>query len=48
MNCPQIVAEDGFNMCYMDKNLGFIFGAPMITFWCLQEYTLEFYNLEFC
>jgi hypothetical protein len=34
MNCPQIVAKDGFSMCHMDKNLGFIFGAPMITFWC--------------
>jgi hypothetical protein len=34
MNSPQIVAKDGFNMCHIDKNLGFIFGAPnMINFW---------------
>jgi hypothetical protein len=39
MNCPQIVAKDGFSMCHMDKNLGFIFGAPMNT--------LEFYNSNF-
>jgi hypothetical protein len=34
MMYPQIVADDGFNMCHVDKNVGFIFGTPMITFWC--------------
>jgi hypothetical protein len=33
VKCPQIVADDGFSMCHMYKNLGFIF-APVITFWC--------------
>jgi hypothetical protein len=34
-------------MCNMNKNLGFIFDAPMINFWCLQDYILELYYSNF-
>jgi hypothetical protein len=47
MKCSQIIADNGFSMCHMDKNVGFIFGAPMVTFGVLQDCTLELYNSKF-
>jgi hypothetical protein len=50
MKCPQIIADDGFSMCYMDKNVDFIFSAPMITFWCFVGLHFQigrFYNSNF-